>query len=161
MPDPTLPLDHMSDRAKEVLADHHKLGSQFPAPNFGGEAILVELVGENGSSIDLSEAVGRPIVAPTSIDFNLLGTSLQLAIDKDTITLSLSYDPTELSPQIQSFHFEDANDTIADIVYVDWTGTVEPSEIEPHVTWDEDNIWLDITGASALSNFVLQVEFLV
>ena len=81
MPDATLPLDHMSDRAKDVLADHHKLGSQFPAPNFGGEAILVEFVIE-GSSVDLSEVVGSPIVAPTNIGLDLLGSSLQLAIEK-------------------------------------------------------------------------------
>jgi hypothetical protein len=160
MPDATLPLDHMSDRAKDVLADHHKLGSQFPAPNFGGEAILVEFVIE-GSSVDLGEVVGSPIVAPTNIGLDLLGSSLQLAIDEDTITLSLSYDDLELSPKIQIFHFEDVNDTIADIVDVDWTGTVEPFGIEPDVTWDEDNIWLEITGATAISNLVLQVEFLL
>src|SRR5215207_5069310 len=109
MPDPSLPLDHMSDRAKEVLADHHILGSQIdePAPNFTGETILVEVVLDDENSFDLGEALGGPVIIPINVGLSALGLSFELSIDEDTITLaSLSFEQG-LITQIEGFHFQD------------------------------------------------------
>ena len=153
MPDPTLPLDHMSDRAKEVLADHHKLGSQIQAPNFDGETVRVDLLVDDGETHFTDFIVGES----SPINLNLLGISFGLDIDADTITISVDYKPEGglLQGHLAGFHFEDLNDAVADI---ESATLISGSGAE--VVSDEDNIWLNLTEET-YSNavWVVQVGF--
>jgi hypothetical protein len=155
MPDPTLPLDHMSDRAKEVLDDHHKLGSQIQAPNFDGETVRVELFGDDDTVHFTDFIVGES----SPIDLTLLGVSFGIDIDADTITISLSYaeEGGLLTELLDGFHFEDVNDAVADI---ESATLISGSGAE--VVSDEDNIWLNLTEETYLNaELVVQVEFLI
>src|SRR5215203_5968425 len=121
----------MSDRAKEVLASHHI----FPAPDFSGERVSVDLLSETDSTL-ITTIVGG---TEATYSFSLLGMNVTFGVTDDTISVS-SLSLEGLVTQFDGFHFEDVDDAVVDIATVELS--VEGADGTPYFSYDEDNIWL-------------------